>query len=237
MSHHSPAPVALRPLAADDGGRCAGAAERRGTAGTRRRARHRVLQPREERHLHRDVHRYRPSTSTIRRWGSRGPSNRSCASKLTASEIAGEATVVRRFGRVNGRVPRERDKKDRAGCTDPSPVAPEPLAFLLPAHRSEYRFRIGGNTNREKPACPADRLRVRESQKQTRADSGTERPRRLLRLDRTHRLAGTHLGRCRKLRRATHGAWGRRPGRREGARVDTTPAPPRPTGSSSCATI
>ena len=50
------------------------------------------------------------------------------------------ARVVREIRRINGRAPRERDKKDRAGCTDPNPLSPEPLAFLLPAHRDEYRF-------------------------------------------------------------------------------------------------
>jgi hypothetical protein len=50
------------------------------------------------------------------------------------------ARVIREIRRINGRAPRERDKKDRAGCTDPSPLSPEPLAFLLPAHRDEYRF-------------------------------------------------------------------------------------------------
>ena len=56
----------------------------------------------------------------------------------------GEATVVRTVRKVNGRVPRERDKKDRAGCTDPNPLSSEPLAFLLPGHRSEYQFRTAG---------------------------------------------------------------------------------------------
>jgi len=42
--------------------------------------------------------------------------------------------------RMNGRTPRESDKKARSGCTDPNPLSPEPLAFLLPAHRGEYRF-------------------------------------------------------------------------------------------------
>lgn len=56
----------------------------------------------------------------------------------------GEATVVRTLRKINGRVPRERDKKDNTGCTDPSPVASEPLAFLLPAQRSEYQFRFAG---------------------------------------------------------------------------------------------
>ena len=56
----------------------------------------------------------------------------------------GEATVVRTVRKINGRVPRERDRSDRTGCTDPSPVASEPLAFLLPAQRSEYEFTIAG---------------------------------------------------------------------------------------------
>ena len=51
-----------------------------------------------------------------------------------------DAKVVREIRKINGRAPRERDKKDRSGCTDPNPLSPEPLAFLLPAHRSEYRF-------------------------------------------------------------------------------------------------
>lgn len=51
-----------------------------------------------------------------------------------------EAKVIRDVRRINGRAPRERDKKDRTGCTDPNPLSPEPLAFLLPLHRDEYRF-------------------------------------------------------------------------------------------------
>ncbi len=51
-----------------------------------------------------------------------------------------EARLVREVRSVNGRAPRERDKKDRSGCTDPDPFSPEPLAFLLPSHREEYRF-------------------------------------------------------------------------------------------------
>jgi hypothetical protein len=57
---------------------------------------------------------------------------------------AGEASMVRKVRKVNGRVPREKDKKDRAGCTDPNPLSSEPLAFLLPAHRSEYQFKTAG---------------------------------------------------------------------------------------------
>jgi len=55
-------------------------------------------------------------------------------------QAPGEAAILRKVRKVNGRVPREKDKKDRAGCTDPNPLSSEPLAFLLPAHRSEYQF-------------------------------------------------------------------------------------------------
>jgi hypothetical protein len=55
-----------------------------------------------------------------------------------------EARVVRELRRVNGKPPREKDKTDRAGCTDANPLSAEPLAFLLPSHRSEYTFVSGG---------------------------------------------------------------------------------------------
>jgi hypothetical protein len=55
-----------------------------------------------------------------------------------------EAKVVRELRRVNGKPPREKDKKDRAGCTDANPLSAEPLAFLLPSHRSEYTFVSSG---------------------------------------------------------------------------------------------
>ena len=63
-----------------------------------------------------------------------------------AGDAPGEAKFVREIRKVNGRVPREKEKdgKERAGCTDPNPLSPEPLAFLLPAHRSEYRFTVAG---------------------------------------------------------------------------------------------
>jgi hypothetical protein len=48
--------------------------------------------------------------------------------------------ITRRIQRVNGREPRERDTKDRASCTDPTPLSPELLTFLLPGHRDAYRF-------------------------------------------------------------------------------------------------
>ena len=54
------------------------------------------------------------------------------------------ATVVRQILRVNGKPPREKDKKDRAGCTDPNPLSAEPLAFLLPANREGYTFTTSG---------------------------------------------------------------------------------------------
>src|SRR5471032_1481770 len=64
-------------------------------------------------------------------------------SNADGDELA-EAKVVRELLRVNGRVPRDKDKKDRAGCTDANPLSTEPLTFLLPVHRSEYTFVSGG---------------------------------------------------------------------------------------------
>ena len=55
-----------------------------------------------------------------------------------------EATFVRTLLKVNGRAPRERDKTDAAGCTDPNPLSPEPLAFLLPANQGDYKFTFAG---------------------------------------------------------------------------------------------
>jgi hypothetical protein len=51
-----------------------------------------------------------------------------------------DAVVRREVRRINGREPRERDAKDRAGCTDPNPLSTEPLAFLLPGGHEEYEF-------------------------------------------------------------------------------------------------
>lgn len=51
-----------------------------------------------------------------------------------------EAQVIRKILRVNGRAPREQDRTHRSGCTDPNPLSPEPLAFLLPERRREFRF-------------------------------------------------------------------------------------------------
>jgi hypothetical protein len=61
--------------------------------------------------------------------------------RTVESELRVESDVVsREIRRINGRSPRERDKKDRAGCTDPNPLSPEPLAFLMPESREDYRF-------------------------------------------------------------------------------------------------
>jgi hypothetical protein len=60
--------------------------------------------------------------------------------EMADGESSFKPTVFRDIRRINGRAPRERDKTDRAGCTDPTPWSTEPLAFLLPAHRDEYRF-------------------------------------------------------------------------------------------------
>jgi hypothetical protein len=54
------------------------------------------------------------------------------------------ASFVRQIVKVNGKTPREKDKNDRAGCTDPNPLSAEPLAFLLPANREGYRFTTSG---------------------------------------------------------------------------------------------
>ena len=68
-------------------------------------------------------------------------------------QAPGEAVFVRKVLKVNGRAPRDTDKKDRSGCTDPNPLTSEPLAFLLPSHRSEYRFTAAGiATDRDRPA-------------------------------------------------------------------------------------
>jgi hypothetical protein len=72
-------------------------------------------------------------------------------------EAPGEAAVVRKILKVNGRAPGERDKKDRSGCTDPNPLSSEPLAFLLPARRVEYQFKNAGMAkDRNRPVLLID---------------------------------------------------------------------------------
>ena len=60
-----------------------------------------------------------------------------------------EPRVRREIRHINGRLPLDRDKKNRAGCTDPNPLSPEPLTFLLPARRDDYRF-ISAQESRER---------------------------------------------------------------------------------------
>src|SRR4029077_12722821 len=72
-------------------------------------------------------------------------------------DAAGEAKVVREIRKVNGRVPREKDGRERAGCTDPNPLSTEPLAFLLPSHRCEYQVAIARTgTDRNRTALLVD---------------------------------------------------------------------------------
>jgi hypothetical protein len=59
-------------------------------------------------------------------------------------DAAVTASFVREILKINGKPPRERDKKDRLRCTDPNPLTTEPLAFLLPANRKGYTFKAGG---------------------------------------------------------------------------------------------
>jgi hypothetical protein len=73
------------------------------------------------------------------------------------SQTSGEPAFVRKIRKVNGRAPRERDKKERAGCTDPNPISSEPLAFLLPGHRAEYQFKVAGTgKDRDRTALMID---------------------------------------------------------------------------------
>ena len=51
-----------------------------------------------------------------------------------------DAKVIRDIRRINGRAPRERDKKDRAGCTDPNPAVAR--AARLPAARASRRVPV-----------------------------------------------------------------------------------------------
>jgi hypothetical protein len=61
--------------------------------------------------------------------------------QLMGMSGAAEAAVVREVLSVNGRPANE---DDDAGCMDPKPVSPEPLAMLLPARLAESEFSIAG---------------------------------------------------------------------------------------------
>jgi hypothetical protein len=75
--------------------------------------------------------------------------------------------VTREIRRINGREPRERDRTDRAGCTDPTPISPEPLAFLLPGHRDQYRFTsVRDGRERDRPALVIDFASAQRSRHQ-----------------------------------------------------------------------
>jgi hypothetical protein len=63
----------------------------------------------------------------------------------TDGENVSNVKFVRNLLKINGRPPREKDKKDRASCTDPNPLTAEPLAFLLPGNRDGYTFTAGGS--------------------------------------------------------------------------------------------
>ena len=83
--------------------------------------------------------------------------------RIEAGEGPGpdEASIVRKVRKVNGRVPRPSDKKDRSGCTDPNPLASEPLSFLLPSHHAEYRFKSAGTgEDRDRPVLLIDFVSV-----------------------------------------------------------------------------
>ena len=72
-------------------------------------------------------------------------------------EAPPDAKMIREVRRVNGRAPRERDKKDRSGCTDPNPLSPEPLAFLLPAQRDAFLFtKVADGKEKDRAALVID---------------------------------------------------------------------------------
>jgi len=82
---------------------------------------------------------------------------RAVESELRLETDGGEVRVVRDVRKVNGHAPREKDQKNRDGCTDPTPLSNEPLEFLLPAHRSEYQFKFAGlSKDRNRPVFQID---------------------------------------------------------------------------------
>ena len=70
--------------------------------------------------------------------------------------------VIRDLRRINGRAPRERDKKARSGCTELNPLSPEPpepLAFVLPAQRGGYWFTsVRDGKEKGRPALVIDSM-------------------------------------------------------------------------------
>jgi hypothetical protein len=92
-----------------------------------------------------EIVRLLPLTST---WSSEGP-GRTVESELRlswtpeAGEASLEAQSLRQVLRVNGRTPRE---DDRRNCTEPEQQTsePQPLALLLSAKRGDYEFKLAG---------------------------------------------------------------------------------------------
>jgi hypothetical protein len=81
-------------------------------------------------------------------------------------DLLPEAKVIRDVRRINGREPRERDKKARDGCTDPNPLSPEPLAFLLPERRGGYRFTaVRGGREKDRAAFIIDFMSTNRTSK------------------------------------------------------------------------
>ena len=81
---------------------------------------------------------------------------------VTDGESFPEARLSRDVLSVNGRAPRERDRTDRSGCTDPNPISPEPLGFLLPGQRDEYAFTsVRGGRQQDRAALVIDFRSVR----------------------------------------------------------------------------
>ena len=123
----------------------------------------------------------------------------SCASRSTAKA---EPRMTREVQRINGREPRERDKTHRSGCTDPTPLSPELLAFLLPDAARRLPVHRGPRRPRPRSRRLRHRLRVRAAHQPAGAHRGRVRTRRLLRLDGSGRGRRPPLGRRRDPRRA-----------------------------------
>ena len=80
--------------------------------------------------------------------------------------IEANATTRREIRRVNGRQPRKRDEKDRAGCTDPDVLSQEPLAFLLPEGRAAFDFTgVREGRDGDRPAFVIDFVSVNRKSK------------------------------------------------------------------------
>jgi hypothetical protein len=77
--------------------------------------------------------------------------------EFTDGDGASGGNIVRELLKINGRVPKPTDRKDRNGCTDSNPVSPEPLAFLLSSNRDEYSFTaVGPGKGRDRNALLID---------------------------------------------------------------------------------